>query len=469
MLHEHLLLAATHHLTDSADVPSLSFHDLHTATPLGSFKRSNTRCVALTKSHLFAAQTDKAVVNVYALGDGKKDGKGAGIAGTGVTGQLETTVSFPEKVSALAASRGGEFVAVGTEGGRVYVWEVASGRFTTTPLPHLQSITTLSFSPDTTHLYTGSSDTTIQVHSLLSLLSPGATPTKPLQVLTRHRLEITALLPTHTSHLLFTSSLDSSIILWSPLTGQPLRTFLLPSPAHTLTLDPTDRALYCGTPTGIITLDLHHPLTSSSTPYTQPHSPDSDIPVTIPAEQLWVHTSPITALSISAEGNLLIAGTQEGKVGVWDVATGRLFRQIADMKAPVKDVVGMPPREMAGEVEARTECPVIVKPMFEAVLSAAGGREVAQGYVVKVRLVGGVEGLGEEEWGSSFEVQRDLEVVENGARRMRRLGEDVEGRRKVEKLERELESVYEAYERLSSVQKRTWEALVEKVGEGMGK
>ena len=78
-----------------------------------SFKKSSTRanCLAVSESHVFAAQADKAVVHVYSRERGNQ----------------ETLVPFPEKICSLAlvgSPKGAGILALGTEGGRIILWEV---------------------------------------------------------------------------------------------------------------------------------------------------------------------------------------------------------------------------------------------------------------------------------------------------------------------------------------------------------
>jgi pre-rRNA-processing protein IPI3 len=98
---------------------------LHIYQPLASlqqsFKKSSTapNCLAVSSSHIFAAQVDKAVVHVYSREHGNQ----------------EAVVPFPEKIRSIALAgdyeEGTGCVVMGTEGGRLMVWEV---RFTPTVL-----------------------------------------------------------------------------------------------------------------------------------------------------------------------------------------------------------------------------------------------------------------------------------------------------------------------------------------------
>ena len=75
-----------------------------------AFKRSETQpnSVAVTESHIFAAQHGKAVVHVYSR---EKNNQ-------------EAIIPFPEKITALAAAADNGILILGTEKGRILLWEV---------------------------------------------------------------------------------------------------------------------------------------------------------------------------------------------------------------------------------------------------------------------------------------------------------------------------------------------------------
>ena len=89
---------------------------IHDYQPLPSlkstFEKSSTKpsCLAVTSSHVFAAQSDNSAVLVYTIGRKSPD-----------------LVPFPERISSLALIGGqndGSILALGTEEGRAILWEV---------------------------------------------------------------------------------------------------------------------------------------------------------------------------------------------------------------------------------------------------------------------------------------------------------------------------------------------------------
>lgn len=76
-----------------------------------SFKKSATQqnCLAVTSSHIYAAQADKAVVHVYNREKGNQ----------------EATIPFPERVTCLALACEDTVLVLGTQTGRIFLWEVS--------------------------------------------------------------------------------------------------------------------------------------------------------------------------------------------------------------------------------------------------------------------------------------------------------------------------------------------------------
>ena len=89
-------------------------HQFHPIASVESiYKKSSTaKCLAVTTSHIFAAQAEKAVIHVYSRSNASQ----------------EAVVLFRERIHSMAicgnATSGGLLV-LGTQGGGVILWEAA--------------------------------------------------------------------------------------------------------------------------------------------------------------------------------------------------------------------------------------------------------------------------------------------------------------------------------------------------------
>jgi pre-rRNA-processing protein IPI3 len=197
------------------------------------------------------------------------------------------------------------------------------------------------------HLTTGSEDSNIHVWSLPCLLSLTSTEThEPLRSLSNHRAAITSLATGHsasTTNICVSASKDNTIIVWNYLTGDLLRTFLLPSTPLCLALDPCDRGIYIGFEDGSLQLveflqadATINPLYDSklqTTPVQVTHSP-----WTAPSE-----AGSALCLGLSYDGTSLISGHASGKIALWDTGRRTFSAEITDFNAPVTNLVMLSP------------------------------------------------------------------------------------------------------------------------------
>ncbi|KAI9796687.1 MAG: Pre-rRNA-processing protein ipi3 [Piccolia ochrophora] len=338
-----------------------------------SFKKSSTspECLAASSTHVFAGQAEKAVVHVYSR----------------ETGHQEALVPFPDRIRSVVftGDDGGVGVlALGTEGGRLILWEVCTGRQVSTHQSHLQPVTTLAADPTSNFLLSGSSDSIIHVWSLANLLSFSAPPAtdastprvSPVRTLSNHRAAITTIRIGHShfpTNIAVSASEDSTCIIWDYHAGHRLRTVLLPSPALSLALDPCDRAFYAGFADGSVQLvDLYHPSTGTTHPLYDPTLQSH--PIQPPTSAHWpAPTATIGAahaLTVSYDGTALISGHASGKIGHWDIGARKFRAELNDLSTAVTNVTMLPPTGFPNAVSPRLTAHQIVKPRYESGLSS---------------------------------------------------------------------------------------------------
>jgi pre-rRNA-processing protein IPI3 len=97
---------------------------VHEHQPLAAqrhvFKKSATapNGIAVSDSHIFAAQSEKAIVHVYSREKGNQ----------------EAIIPFPERIHSIALAAQDTVLLLGTESGRILAWEVSHGPATTCTL-----------------------------------------------------------------------------------------------------------------------------------------------------------------------------------------------------------------------------------------------------------------------------------------------------------------------------------------------
>jgi pre-rRNA-processing protein IPI3 len=327
------------------------------------FKKSSSQpgCVAISNSHIFAAQADKAVINIYSR---ERDNQ-------------EATVPFPERITGLAYAHGAEILVVGTDGGRLILWEVATGRVTSSSASHLQAVSCLCITPKNEYIISGSADTSIHVWSPLKLISftqqvdsyGNETPSNaPVRSFSEHRSAILAIACGHssiTTNFAVSASDDGTCHVWHIETNQTLRTLLLPSNCVSIALDPADRAIYFGCLDGKVqSWDVFQDSTQSIL------STSSRIPpIQLFEKSTWAVPSTdhgaAHCLTLSYDGTSLLSGHQNGSIIRWDVAKHRMLNEITNLAQPITSIEMLKPDGFFNLNRPKYTIQNVVKPILE--------------------------------------------------------------------------------------------------------
>ncbi|KAL2430366.1 hypothetical protein ABEF94_005248 [Exophiala dermatitidis] len=352
---------------------------LHEFQPQSTFrhgyKKSSSQpgCVAVSDSHIFAAQTDKAVVNVYSRDRGNQ----------------EATVPFPERIHSLAFARGAATLILGTEGGKLILWEVAAGRLTTTTAAHLQPVSSLCITPNHEYIISTSADTSVHVWSLTQLLSFAPqggnlgveeTAKAPVQTFSGHRTPITAAACGHsdsTTNFVLTASEDGTCYLWHVETCQILRTLLLPTPVSSVILDPADRVIYFGCKDGqIFSWDMLRHAHAGGRAISKADLKNM-APIQLTAKNGWAaptkDVGTANCLALSYDGTSLLSGHSNGAIIRWDVAKHRVLNEIANLGQPVTNIEMLKPTGFPVQETAGYRVINVVKPNLELTSSTDNG------------------------------------------------------------------------------------------------
>ncbi|KAK5164239.1 Pre-rRNA-processing protein ipi3 [Saxophila tyrrhenica] len=326
------------------------------------FKKSATppHCLAISDSHIFAAQAGKAVVHVYSRSQGNQ----------------EATVPFTERITCLALACEDTVLILGTTEGRLFLWETSSGRQVSTSQSHLQAVNRVVVDPTENFILSASEDSTVQVWSLpglLSFTSSGAQVLSPIRTFSPHRAGICDLAVGHgngCTNFAVSASKDNTCFVWDYYSGNVLKTYLLPELPTCLALDAADRAIYVGYEDGSVQqLDLY-----------KSSSADASAPIQPPPSTHWKsHDSSVgktLSMSLSFDSCTLLSGHESGNILSWDVAKGGYATSILQhpLPGPVNCLGLLPVLGFVGssEVESKVRLSTVVKPKFGAFDSASG-------------------------------------------------------------------------------------------------
>uniref|UniRef100_A0A8C7IGN2 WD repeat-containing protein 18 n=1 Tax=Oncorhynchus kisutch TaxID=8019 RepID=A0A8C7IGN2_ONCKI len=247
--------------------------------------------------------------------------------------QLQQKIVCPGIVTCLIASPNGLYFLAGIAEA-IYFWEVSTGNLLAILNRHYQDLTCLRFTDDSSHFISGGKDNLALVWSLASVvqLDPSLTP-EPRHVLCRHSLPITDI---HCGLMgpqsrVATASLDQTVKLWELSSGELLLSVLFDVGIMSVTLDPCEYCLFCGgSDGGIFQVSLCSQVIGIR------HSSDNE------GNQVFKgHRKLVTCLSVSMDGTLLLSGSHDETIRLWDIQSKQSIRSI-NHKGPVTNALIIP-------------------------------------------------------------------------------------------------------------------------------
>lgn len=242
--------------------------------------------------------------------------------------------SFPaEPIKPLAANTEGTYIAGGGTSGHIYFWEVATGRLLGKWHAHYRPVTRLVFSEDDSLLVSGSVDGCVRVWSLLMVFDDYQKQRGSHlyeHSFTQHTMPITDIVMGYggCNAIIVSASEDRTCKVWSLSKGLLLRNIVFPSAIDAIALDPGEHVFYAGSRDGKIYVAALNARTASNDNYGM-HIIGS----------LSDHRKPVTCLTYSTEGNLLLSGSEDGVVRVWDPKTHNIVRMFMHSKGPVNNIL----------------------------------------------------------------------------------------------------------------------------------
>ncbi|KAK5089805.1 U3 snoRNP protein [Exophiala xenobiotica] len=208
---------------------------------------------------------------------------------------IHTLSMAASPISTISMNKTGEWLALGSaKTGQLLVWEHQSESNILKQSSHLDTMTTLSFSPDSSRIITGADDGLIKIWDIFSGFH--------IATFTEHSSAITGSAYSRRGNVLFTSSLDGSVRAWDMLRYRNFRTFTAPQRLSfaCLAIDPAAEVVCAGSHDSF---DIY--LWSVQTGAL--------------LDQLSGHEGPISTLAFTPDGRMLVSGSWDRTIRTWNV------------------------------------------------------------------------------------------------------------------------------------------------------
>lgn len=231
----------------------------------------------------------------------------------------------PGKVTALTVSPDGVY-CVAAISQTIYIWQISTGSMMAMISRHYQTITSLTFTDDGSHFISAGQDGLMLVWKLSSVLTNSAYDNKdpvPLYSFSDHTLPITdiAIGIGGMRALVASVSLDRGCRIYDLSSGTMLLNLVFPDALTSVAMDRLDTKVYVGTYNGsIFEFSLQAP------PRAREYHMNSN--VLTDKQKFSGHKGPVTALSLSLDGETLLSGGSDENVHMWHIPSKQLIRSI---------------------------------------------------------------------------------------------------------------------------------------------
>lgn len=232
----------------------------------------------------------------------------------------------PERLSCVSATSDGAHCIAGAGSGKLYLWQIASGKLLFAWDGHFRPVCTLGTVCADGFLLSAGEDAIINVWSFSQLLraAESASPApRPFRTWTAHTLSVTSLSVSDSGHasLIVSCSLDQTIRVWRMGEGvkEAVHGADLGVALTCVATDPTHAAVYAGAVDGRVLCasliaEPRDRVSSSSGPHVGE-------PASGARSGLARHAAAVSALCVSGDGARLFTCAADGGYWVWQAGT----------------------------------------------------------------------------------------------------------------------------------------------------
>lgn len=231
-----------------------------------------------------------------------------------------------ERISALYVTNCGSYLWVGTEEGKLLLWEIHSGTLLVAlEGAHYQRITAVGGNADAMLLFSASADGTVKVWSWIALLSQEYQPLYSLSEATAAVTDIHIGFGIDSNFRMIASSADGRIRFYDMIDGQILATFEFPTPINKVKMTADETIIIGGGANGCIYLiDLASDASELAIQNAPQYTPSQETTNLC----LSGHSAAISALALSLDETILVSADVEGSIILWNLHSRQIIRRL---------------------------------------------------------------------------------------------------------------------------------------------
>ncbi|KAL8696768.1 MAG: hypothetical protein Q9224_002631 [Gallowayella concinna] len=231
---------------------------------------------------------------------------------------IHTLSISQHEIDNVSINKSGEWLALGASKlGQLLVWEWQSESYILKQQGHFDSINDLVYSRDGNRVVTAADDGKIKVWDTQTGFC--------IVTFTEHSSGVTACDFAQKGDVLFTASLDGSVRAWDLIRYRNFRTFSAPTRLSfsSLAIDPSGDVVCAGS---LDSFDIH--IWSVQTGQL--------------LDQLTGHEGPVSSLAFAPSGALLISGSWDHTVRIWNIFDRTQSNEALQLQADITDVAVRP-------------------------------------------------------------------------------------------------------------------------------